>query len=639
MLEFAKIDCLVNVDAPDEEAASAGSSLGLPLIDIKHIDHSGPSRWTTHPANVADLGQRSDAAAMACASDAPLWQIAAAGDLSDESYAEIESIGFVRRPRTEDEVGRSQLRNDTLLDRGVEQFGEHQATNGPSPSPAFLWITKPNSLKDCVWFWNCRALRPLAFDRLPMHLVPHRGLDAWAGFAGALQTTLERAADIEPDMIVCSLSVDDDELTSMVEKLGLRRSTKKLRTAHRMPPPPVRSAPFTYKLGIDPRDFVLFGREYGRTTDAVIHVGGPRTILRVESPVRFTGPGYAFVRLSSSSFDHIPKVPATATTMMNNATWVGSALQIATNATSSYHLEFRVPTLQEATWGVLNAKTSTASLSDKGRLAHRLAETVSGRPIDLDESSFDFLLALMTPRSKELRKELERVKAAGNDDAEVLELAMMWGGRSQRRHRSISDLAGVVGKRAYDLAEDLAAAGWVERGLEIRCTECSIRSFIPLNEVQSAADCPACSSPQEFTRGPGLAVQYRLNGLVDRALDQGVVPHLMASAALQARDARTDLLLGVDMEFGSVTAEVDLFGVHGGRVVSGEVKTSPAEFTADQLRRDVDISERLGADWHLIASPRALELELSERVWRLVEPTEMSLAVIHGNKVQEIRGS
>lgn len=639
MLEFAKVDCLVNVDAPAEVAARAGSSMSLPVISIKNIDRSGPSRWTTHPANVADLSQRSNGSTMACASDAALWQIAAGGDLSEESFAEVKSTGFTRRPRTEDEVGRAQLGNSTLLDRGVEQFGEHQATNGPGPSPAFLWITRPNSVKDCVWFWNCRSLRPLTFDRLPMHLLPHRGLDAWVGFGDQLQATLERAADIEPDLIVCSLSVDDAELASIVEQLGLRPSIKKLRTAQRFPPPPVRSAPFTYKLGIDPREFVLFAREYGRTTDAVVHVGGPRTILRVESPVRFTGSGYALVRLSSAAFEHIPRVPATATTFMRNATWVGSALQIATNATSPYQLEFRVPTLQEATWTVLNANTSSASLSDKGRLAHRLKETIDDGTIELDESAFDFLAALMTPRSKELQKELERVKATGAEDTELLELATMWGGRSQRRHRSVNELKGVVGKRAYDLSEGLAAAGWVERGLEIRCTECSIRSFVALGKVQSAADCPACSSRQEFTKGPGLAVQYRLNGLVDRALDQGVVPHLMANAALQARDARTDLLLGVDVEFGPTAAEVDLFGVHGGLVVSGEVKTSPAEFTPTQLERDVDISKRLGADWHLIASPRALQADLLERVWRRVKPRGMALAVIQGHRVQEVRGT
>jgi hypothetical protein len=48
----------------------------------------------------------------------------------------------------------------------------------------------------------------------------------------------------------------------------------------------------------------------------------------------------------------------------------------------------------------------------------------------------------------------------------------------------------------------------------------------------------------------GPTVQYRLNTLVDRAADQGVLPHLLVAAVLEQRDERTLILPGVDVEFG-----------------------------------------------------------------------------------------
>ncbi len=137
-------------------------------------------------------------------------------------------------------------------------------------------------------------------------------------------------------------------------------------------------------------------------------------------------------------------------------------------------------------------------------------------------------------------------------------------------------------------------------------------------------------------RSPSLSIYYRLNSLIDRASDQGVLPHLAAQAALLERDARTRLLLGVKVKFSDGReTEVDLFGLHGGRVVAGEAKTSPAEFSSKQLCRDVELSHRLGAQSHLLVSSYPVDFETVKCAYDLAQSHSMQLLVIEGHKVRE----
>ena len=101
----------------------------------------------------------------------------------------------------------------------------------------------------------------------------------------------------------------------------------------------------------------------------------------------------------------------------------------------------------------------------------------------------------------------------------------------------------------------------------------------------------------------GLTVNYRLDGRVDHANDQGVVAHLMVIGALSRRYAHTWLMPGVDMVFPDGTErEADVLGVCDSRLVSGEVKTSGDWFVDDQVERDTDTAARLGANLYVMAA-------------------------------------
>jgi hypothetical protein len=117
--------------------------------------------------------------------------------------------------------------------------------------------------------------------------------------------------------------------------------------------------------------------------------------------------------------------------------------------------------------------------------------------------------------------------------------------------------------------------------------------------------CPACTAPVTYTHDAGnLSVVYRLNGVVDRAADHGVLPHLLVIAGLTRAKPLSYFLPGTDLTFPEkeTPEEVDIFGIWDEQVLAGEVKTSSSEFTTEQLERDVKLSKRLGADVHLLAA-------------------------------------
>jgi hypothetical protein len=97
-------------------------------------------------------------------------------------------------------------------------------------------------------------------------------------------------------------------------------------------------------------------------------------------------------------------------------------------------------------------------------------------------------------------------------------------------------------------------------------------------------------------------VFYRLNALIDRASDQGVLAHLVTIAALNRLAQDCYILPGVDLSFPDGTGgEVDLLGLFKGRVIAGEVKTDGASFGRVQLDKDFALTKRIGADIHVMA--------------------------------------
>lgn len=244
--------------------------------------------------------------------------------------------------------------------------------------------------------------------------------------------------------------------------------------------------------------------------------------------------------------------------------------------------------------------TERHELSDKGRIGQGILAQhdpqILRRP-----GVYEVIIDLYTKRSKELAKQLKRAQADGSDEAALLEIAQTWGGRARRTYRCAKQL---LGGHAATALEQLCSVEWAERGLESNCARCGQKTFVPLPDTTSAATCPGCGAAAIYTStDTGPVVMYRLNTFIDQAADLGVLPHLMTIAALCEQHPTSHFLPGINLYFdGDVKREADIYGIWQGKVVAGEIKTSPRDFDTAQIEHDVDTSSRLGVDTHLMAS-------------------------------------
>ncbi len=365
------------------------------------------------------------------------------------------------------------------------------------------------------------------------------------------------------------------------------------------------------------------------------------TVVEVDSPVRFIGGGRILVRVSSSTFDGLPKRPTTASLIMKDASWSEDELEYATYAQNRYRIELRVPTLPEATWALLKNRNAQARLSDKGQMASRLHE-LGAVEVLLHDSAIQVIESLRTRRSQDLERALQRaIKHVSPTDGlrdRLEELASEWGQRSKRRFLPISHIKG-LGENAGSAVELLCFRSWAERGLKIRCCQCRIRSFVPLPETTPEPQCPACGAtntrfePADGNPDSGPEVHYRLSALVDRAADQGVIPHLFAAAVLANQDPHTFLLPGIDLLFDNKRKEVDLYGITGEKIVAGEAKTNPARFDPEQLERDIELSALLAADTHLVVSTGRVSEATEEQARQLAVAKGLDLLILDSRQL------
>jgi hypothetical protein len=470
--------------------------------------------------------------------------------------------------------------------------------------PTIIWITKRDSLVDALWFWNLRALRSHSFSPAPMFLLPADHIKDWMHFPAILQAKLERPAEFTPDVVINSGSANQEELDSIARHLQLERPpTKKIKLGFRWPTE-MRRTPFNYMTNVEVRPWLIFKRRYGVVAETEAHAVNGQTQLRFPSPVPFsTTGGYTLLQIDTSLFEGMPPRAVIANAISKHASWRHGRLQMRVRSTRSFRFDLKFPTLEDCVQLISTECTAGYKLSDKGRIGAAIISDFDTTLL-LEPKVYESIVNLMTPRSKELERELKRMRKAGAPDADLLELAARWGGRNERRYRSVANI-GLPGPRSVtDALESLCSLGWAERGFETDCKRCGLKSFVEMSSVSNAARCPACGAASAYSQNTvGIVTHYRLNAFIDRACDQGVIPHLLAIAYLNMHEQNTLLLAGTDVKFrdGS-SGEIDLLGVHDGKLIAGEVKTSANEFTTEQIDKDIRKSVLLGVDTHILAS-------------------------------------
>ncbi|MFD3890522.1 hypothetical protein [Streptomyces microflavus] len=316
---------------------------------------------------------------------------------------------------------------------------------------------------------------------MPMLLVP--GADAvkhWLGFTEQVARLLgSRPGRFAPDVALVSRSASPEQLLELASVLGLEPTEDEPRAGARLPALPARTAPFTFRTDLGPTVWVTLERHYGVPTsfDVQVFADGPST-LRIAQPVRFNGRAGALVRFSGEPLLGLPARPSIAELVHPDAQWRDGKLQLAFLPIShQLAVQMTFPLLPQATERLLDDVATGHQLSSAGCLGTALAQRADSSVL-LDPGVYEAATALTTPRSKELLKRLQELRADGDPDADLAEPAATWGGRSERRCLSAEKLPNVRAEDRAAALERLCALGWAECGLESICPSCTSRSFV-----------------------------------------------------------------------------------------------------------------------------------------------------------------
>jgi hypothetical protein len=635
---LAAVQAVVNVDVSAELAAAVADDLGLPLVRLADIDRNELTNSTAHPAHLPSIfgGDYSDTLAAAGAQQ-PLWAAVAAGDLTEAAADDMSgSIVPVVQTLPDDLLTRMQCTGRTLIWQTMSEFGVRDAAVGMlERPPAVIVVTDGQSVEDCLHFWNLRALVCWGSQDMPMCILPGSEIEHWLGLGANLTRMLSRPAGSTPDVLLVSGSLDKEQLDSAAAVLGLQHFDGEITIGYRFPIE-MRTAPYTYKVTGDIRELVAFDRQYGQAIDADIHLfRGRASSLAFRSPVTFVSEmARGLMRLSGGPLSRLPHRPAVAALIRHEARWANGGVEFGVAGQQEYRFTITVPGLDEATYASLSEVVREHSLSDKGRLGSALRKDIDLKLL-LKPGVYESIIALTTPRSKELLRELKRTAATGESEQRLLEIASTWGGRSERRYRSAPQVSADIRGIAHPALELLCSIGWAERGFEVHYQMCGVHNFVPLTSVTGMPSCPGCGTEGTYTESAKAAASqtvtifYRLNAMTDRAADQGVIPHLLVEAALTDHPDRTYLVPGLDLVLqDGRKCEIDVFGVVRSKIVAGEVKTSATEFTTEQIARDISLSKTLGADIHILACIQELPETTIALAAKLSEAAGVDLRVL-----------
>jgi hypothetical protein len=626
---LSRADAVVNVDVPPDDASTAAAELDLELIPLANIDLAGLGAFTVHPSVIGPAHQEGYVPYSIPREDAALWEVVGAGDLTAEHLAAMPAGSLDVNRGADDQVARAQLAGSTLIQRTCLQFHENWAAGGHANGPAIVWVTEPESFPDCVYFWNLRALRPLRFADIPMLIIPHGVIQHWLGFSDQFAYLLERLDQFAPDVVLrsASPSVSETVLDETASLLGLERYTGKpyIRYASTAP---MRKAPFTYLVTIEPRTWLAFERTYGELTDVDVQLFRDGTAIRFTSPVTFRGGGRTLVRLSGAALEGLPRRQAVADLIQGGSTWRDHALQLTTFALNDYNFDLHIPELPEVVNALLGEATTRHQLSVKGKPGMAWLDRTDISPLR-EPRVFSAIRELTTPRIRRLTRELQKLRSEGAADEDITRIAASWGGRMERTYKSVEQLEYVPQDIGARVLERLCEVGWAERGLRLTCNLCGLHSFVPLPQASERATCPGCGGFGEYEIASALTVYYRLNSYLDHLSDQGILPHLISIAALKSTGKNSYFLPGIDVWFSDdVQGEADVFGVRDGQVLTGEVKTSASEFTDEQVAHDVDLSSRLGADLHIMAATDVISEKAVRKAERECEARGLGLIIL-----------
>lgn len=549
----------------------------------------------------------------------------AVGRLAGAGSGEVDVAGWREAGVTVESSGDdvdlavAQLELRTVIEATAAHCSDVYAA-GMHLGVGIVWVASPTSFKDALWFWNIRALMPREFAPAKVTLVtPEAATTPRA--REAVQSALRTAQKwTTPDMVLMSLTLDPVDLKQIARSLDLQEEPSARLSSHLGRERDPNEALTTW-FNADPRGWLLDDRYPGRRSTMVAVMSKPHTTIVGTSAVPFgVAGGHVKARLSGLPFLDVPRRKPVAELVIPNGTWKHGGLEVETDPLLTYQLSLRVPDHTEVLGAALAEAGVQAEVSQPGRLADAVRNLVGASRSPLFSSAIvqKAIEALTTPRSKTLAREVAALASTLDvATAEAIAEQLAQGlSRTMGDAAKVASMAHCTVGEATDALEKLTAVGVAERGLAISCSTCGLRSFVPNSLTTSDAICLACGARSSYqrTQNNEVSTHYRLNALLDRASDQGVLCHLAVAEQLGGGES-SFLLLGANIKkSGSHVGEVDLLGFQSSLLLSGEMKTSAVGFTSQEISRSVYLATVVGADVVVFGCTETLDEPLKEQM-------------------------
>lgn len=570
----------------------------------------------------------------------PITSLAALGAAWDEEQVRAwqqVSLPLFPMPYGRDQLVGAQLNESSVICATGRQCGETTLYNF-TEGPLLLWLAEPDSLQDAWWYWNTRTLVPLRGASMPSVLVPLTE-DAATNLLPMVQAACGRRPFVcEPDILVYSRSIHESTAMDFVRTLGIAEHSGDFKVSWATEATD-RSRALTAAFG-HPARFLARRRDLGVRAVTPVYVRRKQTIVSVDSPVQFRPfGGQIRVRFSGPPSFALPESPSVPALFIANAVQSQRCVEITTHPANHFTVYVDVPERAQVMTSYLHDKGIDHQPSDKGRLARGVLSLSPLISVLRNPVALAVIEALTRHRFKYELAEARR-EVAGADDAQLERLAASLQDVRQL-HRTLEQIAGAIGSTGTSVDRPmigkivglLTDAQLVYRGLEVACDVCGVQSFTELTAAHAPARCPGCGSVAGYkadSNGQPL-LYYRLNALLDRASDVGVLPHVVMEVALRQKFGEDQVanLPGVDLTLqGGAKREADCLALIQARVWLGEAKTQSSAFTDAQIERDMTLAQAVGADTYLMTCLNGLERSRIETAVQATVNRGMRLALL-----------
>lgn len=621
-----KPDVFVDMGLDVQAREAASGQLGSTLTSWTDFEGRVPAVrwWWCHPLTIDwPLGDEP----VPMPFEADVRELASVGVVEDSSSWRAYGPGIQERADNQ-RCACAQVSRNTVAWASAGAVTETpEGSAFPPPMPSVIWVSEPGSFADVVGFWNVRALVATSRSAVPMTavLLPPEISD-WSELADLLMPRFQQQYKRpRVDALIYSKTVSLEQLQDIAQKLGLNVADLPVAQEHAAPgsigvnPNPA-SAP-TVAVGFDPTPWCCYPRRYGASTTELVQVFSGRTVIRAAPPIRprSIGPvgGWAKVSLSGLRPLDVPQRLAVARLFAGDAWFADGRLCRRRAVTDLPEMAVSVPEPHAVLSAALRDSGVTFELSDKGKYVNALLDRAPGLEELLSQfPALEVIQDLTRKRTDHFKQDLEVLLdgAPGNDDlvSGILALARE---RIPLPHQSVVELPkhDLPAAEIASVLEHLTALGLCSRGFSIQCIACQMESYVELSEVTGQAICPGCGTHGAYrgsaNKPSGPVVRYRLSSLLDLASDQGAPPHILGLACLrrEASGKPFHVVPGALLEKdGRRLGEVDLLGYLGEQVIVGEVKTSPAEFTEEQIKKDLSLAAQANADIYAMIAVHAI---------------------------------